>query len=201
MDQSSTRRPAHEDLQYIRRTLDAAGRFSSVSGRGFVLIGLLALSAVAINRRVTGAPWDQHARPEWTLGVWALLLAVSLLTGIWCTALKARRTGQVFWSPVLRKALWGYGAAMLLGGILTAGVIRVGHPGLLPQVWLGSYGAALVSAGVMSVSPVRWMGIAFLALAGLAAMTPPEAGLALLGLGFGFLHVGFGAFIAWRHDG
>ena len=31
-------RAAHEDLEYIRRTLDAAGSFSSIPGRGLVVI-------------------------------------------------------------------------------------------------------------------------------------------------------------------
>lgn len=194
-------RAAHEELQYIRRTLDAAGSFSSIPGRGLVLIGLLALAAVAVSLRVTGAPWDDRAHPVESLAVWAALLALSILIGLWTMARKARRTGQVMWSPVLRKALWGYCAAMLLGGILSAAVIRQGRFDLLPEIWLGCYGTALIAGGVMSVAPVRWMGIAYLVLAGAGALLPPQMGLTLLAAGFGGLHLAFGAYIAWRHDG
>ena len=201
MDDGPIHRTAHEDLRYIRRTLDAAGRFSSLSGKGMVTVGVLALAAVVANLRFTGAPWDAGVRREFALGPWVVLLVASVVVGVWATARKARRTGQVLWSPVLQKALWCSCAAMLLGGLLTAGVIRAGRLELLPAIWLGCYGTALTAAGMMSVSPVRWMGVSFLALAGIAVFAPPGFGLALLALGFGWLHVAFGAYIAWRHDG
>jgi hypothetical protein len=194
-------RGAREELAYIRRTLDAAGSFSSVPGRGLVVIGLMALAAAVVNQRVTGAPWDGGARPVESLAVWATLLAFSVLVGLWTMAQKARRTGQPVWSPVLRKALWGYCAAMLLGGILSGAVIRTGQLDMLPEIWLGCYGLAMIAGGVMSVAPVRWMGISFLALSGARALLPAPYGLLLLAAGFGGLHILFGAYIAWRHDG
>lgn len=190
----------HEDLAYIRRTLDAAGRLSSVSGRGLVLIGFLGLGAVAVNALATGAPWQSGASVE-SLGVWAVCLVASFAVGVTSMDRKARRMGQRLWTPVLQKALWSYASAMVLGAILSFAVLRAGQPELLPALWLGCYGAALTSTGVFSVSPVRWMGISFVALSLIAALAPPSAGLALLALGFGWLHVGFGAYIAGRHDG
>ena len=78
---------------------------------------MMALAAAVVNQRVTGAPWDEGAQPVQSLAVWAVLLALSVLVGLWTMLQKARRTAQPVWSPVLRKALWGYCAAMLLGGI------------------------------------------------------------------------------------
>ena len=208
MDDISTPRSAHaarEDLYYIRQTLAAAGHLSTVPGRGLMAIGALALVAVLVNLKLTGAPWSAeaagHDSPSQGLVVWLALLGLSLVVGAWTMRGKARRTGQVFWSPVLRKALWGYGAAMLLGAVLTGSLVGAGLLDLLPEVWLGCYGVALVAAGGYSVSPVRWMGLCFLALAAVAALTPASFGLALLALGFGWVHIAFGAYIAWRHDG
>ncbi len=192
---------AHEDLRYIRRTLDAAGRFTAVSGSGLALTGVLALGAVGLNLRVTGAPWEATASRETALGVWAGALFAAILIGVAGTLHKARRTGQVLWSPLLRKVLWGFCPPLLLGGILTLNLIGTERLDLLPAVWLGCYGAAVTAGGVMSVAPVRWMGVSFLALGAVAALGPPAEGLRLLALGFGFLHLIFGAFIAWRHDG
>jgi len=194
-------RAAREDLEYIRRTLDAAGSFSSIPGRGLVVIGLMAFAGAVVNLRVTGAPWDDGARPVESLSVWAALLALSVFVGLWTMTQKAHRTGQPVWSPVLRKALWGYCAAMLLGGILSGAVIATGRFDLLPEIWLGCYGSAMIAGGVMSVAPVRWMGISFLALSAGGALLAPPFGLLLLAAGFGGLHILFGAYIAWRHDG
>ena len=189
-----------DNLQYIRQTLDAASRLSSVSGIGLVAVGALALSAVVLNVRVTGAPW-RSAYPFRALTVWAALLVVSAAVTTGSMAAKSRRTGQLFWSPVLRKALAICAAPMLLGLLISIALLRRGELELLPLIWLGCYGAALTSAGVISVSPVRWMGISFLLLAALAVFAPVAGGLALLALGFGGLHLLFGGYIYWRHDG
>ena len=189
-----------DNLQYIRQTLDAASRLSSVSGIGLVTVGTLALSAVMLNVRVTGAPWST-AHPFRALAVWAALLIVSAAVTAGSMAAKSRRTGQLFWSPVLRKALAICAAPMLLGLLLSVALLMRSDLELLPLIWLGCYGAALTSAGVISVSPVRWMGISFLLLAALAVFAPIASGLALLAIGFGGLHLLFGGYICWRHDG
>jgi hypothetical protein len=206
-------RAAQEELAYIRRTLDAAGRLSIVPGWGFVVIGALALATIWINERLNfGAPWGEsyvRALREaengtvgetflWSTLLWGGLLLTAVAVGVVSMQRKARRTGQAFWSPVLRKALWGYVAAMVLGAVLTFSLLD--HPQLLPQVWLGCYGAALVGAGAVSISPIRWMGICFLVLAAVAAFTRMGGSL-VLAAGFGWLHIFFGAYIAWRHDG
>ena len=70
------RESAQASLQYIRRTLEAAGRLSSVSGGGMVAVGCLALIAVELNLRFTAPPWDS-AVPVLALSVWAGLLILS----------------------------------------------------------------------------------------------------------------------------
>jgi hypothetical protein len=199
-DPAPPRESAQDSLQYIRRTLDAASRLSSVSGIGLVAVGAMALAAVVVNVQITGAPWSA-AYPYRALTVWAALLLVSSAVTAGSMAAKSRRTGQLFWSPVLRKALAICAAPMLLGLLLSVAVLKRGELDLLPLLWLGCYGAALTSAGVISVSPVRWMGISFLLLATLAVFAPVSSGLALLALGFGGLHLLFGGYIYWRHDG
>ena len=189
-----------DNLQYIRQTLDAASRLSGVSGVGLVAVGALALAAVVVNIRLTGAPWNA-AYPFRALAVWAVLLVISAAITAASMATKSRQTGQLFWSPVLRKALAICAAPMLLGLLLSVALLRRAELELLPLIWLGCYGAALTSAGVISVSPVRWMGISFLLLATIAVFTPVANGLALLALGFGGLHLLFGGYIYWRHHG
>jgi hypothetical protein len=213
-ERSPAARPsAHDDLAYIRRTLAASGHLSIVPGKGMVAIGALALAAVWANLHyLYGAPWNRDDLRQleashsgfamWAslagLYLWGALLLLALLVGVTSMWLKARRTGQAFWSPVLRKAAWGYGAAMALGGILTFAALP--QPQMIPPVWLGCYGVALMAAGAVSISPIRWMGACFLLLAAAAAALPEQAG-ALLAVGFGWLHISFGAYIAWRHDG
>ena len=201
MDEAPAPRSAQEDLKYIRQTLETATKFSSVSGQGLMLVGFLTTAAVGVNLRVTGSPWDPGVDQFAALAVWAVLLVIGLAAGVWSTERKARLAGKKLWTPALVNALWAYGAGMALGGLLSLSAWKVGHLELLPAIWLGCYGSAMTAAGVLSVSPVRWMGISFLGLALVAVLSPPQAGLALLAAGFGWLHIGFGAWIHWRHIG
>jgi len=213
MDDATSRRAAHEDLQYIRQTLAAAGHISTVPGKGLVAIGLAALGTVFLEGMLAG-PGSRWLAPDpdaiqftqassYRVGqlLWLVLLILSASIGVVTMREKARRTGQVFLSPVLRKALWGYGAAMGLGAILSATALINGRTDMIPEIWLGCYGAGLVAGGNYSVSPVRWMGLCFLGTALGAAVTPAAMGPIWLALGFGWVHIAFGAYIAWRHDG
>jgi 3-oxoacyl-[acyl-carrier-protein] synthase II len=88
-----------------------------------------------------------------------------------------------------------------VGAILTSLAVRTQNLGWLPPIWLGCYGAAVTNGSIVSVPPVRYFGLALLATAAAAALTPENLGLAWLALGFGWLHLVFGAYIAWRHNG
>jgi hypothetical protein len=45
------------------------------------------------------------------------------------------------------------------------------------------------------------MGLCFLLAAAGSALSPGGMGLTWLAVGFGWLHLVFGAYIAWRHNG
>jgi hypothetical protein len=75
------------------------------------------------------------------------------------------------------------------------------HLNWIPVIWLSCYGAAVACGGQFSVAPVRYMGFCFLMCALGAVLSFPSAGLAWLAIGFGWLHLVFGAYIARRHNG
>jgi hypothetical protein len=114
---------------------------------------------------------------------------------------KSRQTCAPIQPPLLRKLLWSLCPALFVGGLLTGLAVRSDKPEWLPVIWLGCYGAAVANGGQVSVAPIRYMGLSFLLAAAGAAASPPEAGLAWLALGFGWLHIVYGAYIARRHNG
>src|SRR5437899_12856445 len=89
------RESAQASLQYIRQTLEAAGRLSSVSGGGMIVVGCLALEAVEINQRLTTAPWDAVAGTA-AMAVWGGLLLLSPAVTAFAMARKPKRTAHVF---------------------------------------------------------------------------------------------------------
>ena len=184
---------AARDLRYIRDTMSRAGAFTALSGFGFVTVGLGAM-ATGLIARASADPLDR-------VRLWLVDAAVSVLIGLASTAVKARRSGQPLLSGPFRKFAFGFGPAIVAGAILTAAMLRDGALNYLPATWLLLYGAGLVAGGAFSVRIVPAMGGCFLALGTAAALGPLAWGEALLMLGFGGVHVGFGALVARSYGG
>ena len=184
---------AAADLRFIRETMDRANSFTALSGLGFIVVGFGAVLTGFAARSVPGAP----AR----LGLWLLDAALSVVAGFAATAHKARAAGQPLLSGPFRKFARSFAPAIVAGAAMTALLARDGLFGYLPALWLLCYGAGLAAGGSHSVRVVPLMGACFMALGVLAAATPAAWGDTILTLGFGGLHVGFGAVIARRFGG
>jgi hypothetical protein len=63
------------------------------------------------------------------------------------------------------------------------------------------YGTGVIAGGAFSVRVVPVMGVCFLATGALALFSPPGLSDLWLGVGFGGLHIVFGAMIARKYGG
>jgi hypothetical protein len=192
---------ARENLLYIRKTLEAAGQLTAVPGKCLIAAGLISIAGAVFNGFVTGAPWANGPYPRFALTTWGVVLVASLAVVSIGIYRKSLQICAPIRPPLLRKLLWSLCPALFVGGLLTDLAIRSGNLHWLPVIWLGCYGAAVTNGGQVSVTPVRYMGLCFLLAAAGAALSPQSAGLAWLALGFGWLHLIFGAYIARRHNG
>ncbi len=183
---------AMDNLRYIRRTLERAGSFTAVPGKGGVAMGVVALLAARLAAFQPGAG-------GW-LAVWALAAVVAMAIGITGAALKSRRFQIPLFSGPGRKFIAGFAPALLAGAVLTAVFYRAGISGFLPGVWLLLYGAAVLSGGWASVRVVPIMGACFM-FVGTAALLLPGWNDLLLPVGFGGLHLIFGTVIAVKYGG
>jgi hypothetical protein len=192
---------ARENLIYIRKTLEAAGQFTAVPGKCLMVAGCTALAGVAVNVFVTGAPWSPGASQERALAVWGLVLTISLAAVSFGIYRKSQQTRTRIHPPLMRKLLWSLSPALFVGALLTHFALRAHSLELLPAIWLGCYGTAVVNGGLVSVAPVRYLGLCMLVAAAGSAFFPAGMGLTWMAAGFGWLHLVFGAYIAWRHNG
>jgi hypothetical protein len=184
---------ASEYLSFIHDTMQRAGSFTAVPGRGGMLMGLTALAAAAV-------AWRQTTAVRW-LEVWLVAAVLGFVIGAVTLTLKARAAQvPIFAGPGRRFAL-AISPALLAGALLTAALFRAGFIAVLPGMWLLLYGAATVSGGANSIPLVPRMGFGFLLLGAIALFCPPVWGDALLAAGFGGLQIVFGAIIARRHGG
>jgi hypothetical protein len=197
----SSAQSARENLLYIRKTLEAAGQLTAVPGKGLMAAGVVSIAGAMVNLFVTGAPWDLQPHLHWALTTWGFVLGLSLAITSLGIYRKSLDTLAPIQPPLLRKLLWSLCPSLFVGGLLTGLAVHSGALGWLPVIWLGCYGAAIANGGQVSVAPVRYMGLSFLLVAGVAATSPQKMGLAWLVLGFGWLHLIYGAYIARRYNG
>jgi hypothetical protein len=184
---------AIENLRFIRETMERSASFTAVSGGAGVGMGLLALTASAIARL-------QPTAERW-IAVWLGAALLSFLTALAGMALKARAAGMPLASGPGRKFAVSFAPPILIGGILTAALYLNDQVQLLPGTWLLLYGAAVVTGGAHSVRIIPLMGVGFILLGAFALFAPAGWGDGFMAVGFGILHVMFGALIARRHGG
>jgi hypothetical protein len=188
---------AIDNLRYIRETMERAGSFTAVPGWGGVAMGVTAVAASFI------AAW-QGSTGRW-LATWLIegVLAVSL--GMLAMWRKAAKAGLPMWSAPARKFVFSFVPPLLVGAALTIVLWRAGAVTAIPGVWLMLYGTGVITGGAFSVPIVPVMGACFLIEGALAVFSPPAWSVpwnnVLLGLGFGGLHILFGAIIARRYGG
>jgi hypothetical protein len=192
---------ARENLLYIRKTLEAAGQLTAIPGKCLMTVGFLALVASGFNAFVTGVPWSHGSHREAALAAWGITLIVSVMIVSFGIYRKSVQASAPIKPALLRKLLWSLCPALFVGALFTVLAAQYEMLDWLPVIWLGCYGAAVTSGGQHSVAPVRYMGLCFLGTASGAAISPRSTGLAFLALGFGWLHLIYGAYIARRHNG
>jgi len=184
---------AMDNLRFIRETMERSSSFTAVSGRGGVVMGLVALLAGVLARNDTGSG-------AW-VATWMAAAAVSLGLALILMARKARDAGLTLLSGPGRKFAWNVTPPLAVGGLLTVALLRVGATELLPATWLLLYGTGVVTGGAFSVRIVPLMGLVFMALGTAALFVSPAWGNAFMAVGFGGLHIVFGAIIWRKHGG
>lgn len=181
---------ASEDLRLIRQTMERAASFTALPGWGGVLMGVVALAATPLALAAA-------SRGAW-LETWLGAAALAFVLGGTDMLRKARAQRASLLSAPAARFFLTLLPSFFSGACLTFVLARAGEWQLMPGTWLLSYGSAVFAASVHTIRGVRWMGAAFLALGALALLAPGARGDLWMALGFGGVHIGYGAWIARR---
>lgn len=193
---------AMENLTFIREAMERSTSFTGISGKGMILMGLIALGGGHVARL--------EASRQWWMYCWLAVALAGCLAGLTAMYLKMRALDQPGVARAARRFALNMAPAVLAGVFLTQMFHELALNAFMPGMWLLLYGAGVVAGGALSVRVLPMMGGAMMLL-GTAAFfwtlwgpnsfsRPDAVGEAALALGFGGLHMITGI-IVWRHYG
>jgi hypothetical protein len=198
-----------EDLASVRSLMERSSRFISLSGLSGILAGIYALAGATAAYFIVHYPISplhyriysvQDADVLWKLILLAsLVLVASLTTGIWLTQRKAKRRNTEFWNKATKQMLINLSIPLVAGGLFILIILSSGHFGLAAPACLLFYGLALIQASNNTVNEIRYLGFSEIVLGLISAMLPGY-GLIFWALGFGVLHIFYGAIMHNRYD-
>jgi hypothetical protein len=205
-----------DELAHIRGLMDRSTRFLSLSGLSGVVAGASALLGALVAQRYMDANLAVRVAPltygedaaivedyfthiSVLIGIALGVLLLALLAAFWFTWRRSMRTGQSLWDSSAQRLLLNLFLPLAAGGIFCLALFSSGLPGLVPSATLVFYGLALLNASKYTLDEIRWLGLSEVLL-GLVAAFWIGAGLMFWALGFGVLHIFYGALMYFRYE-
>lgn len=204
----NTSQSSLETLAEIRDMMQRSSKFLSLSGLSGVSAGVAALigAYVAYLRLKTDSlgyePLATATRRELLsfllLDAFCVIL-VALIGGIFFTVRKANQSGQSVWNPVSRRLLVSLMIPLATGGIFCLAMFYKGILWVSFPATLIFYGLALLNASKYTVRDVEYLGLIQIVL-GLISLFLTGYNLLVWALGFGVLHIVYGAWMYYKYD-
>lgn len=188
-----------KDLSEIKDLMNKSTRFISLSGLSGILAGCYALIGVAIAYVYilpSEIAIDYSIKDSISLNYLVLdliiIAALSVVTAIILTIKRANSNEEKIWDATTQRLLLNFLIPLVAGGIYILIQAYQQHYGLSAALMLIFYGLALVNASKFTIGNVKYLGYAELIL-GLICAGFPGYGLYFWALGFGVLHIIYGA--------
>ncbi len=198
-----------ETLTEIRGLMEKSSRFISLSGLSGVFAGIFALVGAAFAFKILQADSFFYAEyaaaysDQKTLMLLLLdsvaVLAASLAVAVILTTRQARRKGQIVWGNTAKRLLVNLLVPLAAGGIFCLALLYHGEIGLVPPAMLVFYGLSLFNGSKYTLHDIRYLGMSEILL-GLVALFFIGYGLLFWALGFGVLHIVYGAAMYRKYE-
>ncbi|NDK56593.1 hypothetical protein [Pontibacter fetidus] len=198
-----------EALHEIRNIMDRSSRFISLSGLSGVFAGLSALAGAAVVKWY----FSQHninyyndlasnltrANILFVVAVAVAVLIVAFCAATYFTARNARKNNQRTWDKQSKRLLWNLAIPLAAGGAFCAILFYHNLLYLVAPAMLVFYGLALLNGSKYTLGDIRYLGI-FEVILGLIAGIFVGYGLLLWTVGFGMLHIVYGALVYFKYE-
>ena len=200
-------------LKDIRSMMEQSSRFISLSGLSGVFAGIFALCGAwfaydilerwrIILYTISDAVTYNTQLKELYLLLFADAGSVLVASLAICTLLtirNSRKKGISIWDATAKRVLINLMIPLISGGIFCLILLYHGYFGLLAPCTLLFYGLALLNASKYTLNDVRYLGICEIIL-GLIASFYIGYGLIFWAIGFGALHIIYGAVMYFKYE-
>ena len=193
-----------DDISEIKNLMTKSSRFISLSGLSGILAGTYALIGGAIAYYIVVNSKRGYLILDGNVFTICLciLIAVAILsitTGIVLTTRKAKKNNEKIWDSSSKRLVINFLIPLVVGGIYILIILNQQRYGQTAALMLLFYGLALVNASKYSLGDIRYLGYIELLL-GLVCALFPGYGFWLWILGFGIMHIIYGAYMHFKYD-
>lgn len=189
-----------DDLRYIRSTMEKSSKFLTLSGISGVAAGCVALVGAMIAYKIVYDSLSVTGSMLTDLFILsALVLILSVALGVYFSWRKAQKSGMKLFNGISFGLFRDGGIPLVIGGVFCIILLYNDCPSLVATTMLIFYGIALIGFGARSYSDIRVLGACEILLGFIAGFIP-QYGLLIWTIGFGLLHIIYGAYMYLKYD-
>ncbi len=204
------------DLHHIKTMMERSSRFISLSGLSGISAGICALigawvagpyvfgrkdyiidSDAALAQAMSGS--YTIVLNTWIFWIAAGTFVAAVISAFIFTWLKSRKEGIPLWGHTAKRLLVNVSLPILIGGIFLFKMMHYGTFGLVAPGCLIFYGLGLINASKYTLGEIRYLGYVQLLL-GIINMWFVGYGLYFWAMGFGVMHILYGAYMWWKYE-
>jgi hypothetical protein len=180
-------------IQDIKTMMERSTKFSSISGKAGIVVGMLAVIVFA------GIKWYDVTSVSSLFVVMVGTLMVALFIGLYLSIAKANKEGAAIFDTTAKRFLVQFFIPLFVGGMLCLIFACQNQIEYIPAMMLIFYGFALVHASKFSLDTIKNLGYLEI-IAGLVATAFTQYGMWCWVIGFGVLHIIYGFIIYTKYE-
>lgn len=192
------------DISEIKTLMNKSSRFISLSGLSGILAGIYALIGAAYAYWLVNNSGRDYLILDgkiFRLIILDLVIITSLSIGtaIFLTTKKAKKNDEKIWDSLTKRLLTSFIVPLLSGGIYIIIILNNQKYGQTGALMLLFYGLALLNASKYTLGDIKYLGYTQIVL-GLISALYPGYGFWFWVLGFGIMHIIYGALMYFKYD-
>jgi hypothetical protein len=200
-------------LTEIRTLMKQSSRFLSLSGLSGIFAGIFALIGAAVayfymdigilnDKYYELAFIDKRLNLNFIAFFFAdamLVLILALSVGLYFTYRNAKKRNTAVWSPATKRLAINLLIPLIAGGLFCLLLVHHHQIYLVAPATLVFYGIALINGSKYTLNDVKYLGISEIIL-GLIGCYWVGYGLIFWAIGFGILHILYGAVMYYKYE-